>query len=353
MQAVDLFSGAGGMSVGAALSGINVRYAVERDPMAAATFALNHPETSLFSEDIREVHSHRMDDLDPTDQLVLFGGPPCQGFSTSNQKTRNANNPNNWLFAEYLRLARELTPDWIVFENVKGLLETENGAFLDLVLAGFTEAGYTTNHFVLNAADFGVPQRRNRLFIIGSRNGIVLPPPKPTVTKPVTVEEAIGDLPPLENGANQDVLPYATAPLSPYSAILRNGLEACSNHLVTQNAAHILIRYRHIPPGGNWTSIPEHLMKNYTDRSRCHTGIYHRLSHNEPSIVVGNYRKNMLVHPTQDRGLSVREAARLQSFPDKFQFCGSIGFQQQQVGNAVPPLLAKAIFDQLLRYAET
>jgi DNA (cytosine-5)-methyltransferase 1 len=128
---------------------------------------------------------------------------------------------------------------------------------------------------------------------------------------------------------------------------MRGALTACSNHLVTANNTTILNRYHHIPKGGNWQNIPDHLMDNYANPERCHTGIYKRLKLNEPSIVIGNFRKNMLIHPTQTRGLSVREAARLQSFPDSFKLLGSIGFQQQQVGNAVPPLLAKAVFDRI------
>jgi DNA (cytosine-5)-methyltransferase 1 len=130
---------------------------------------------------------------------------------------------------------------------------------------------------------------------------------------------------------------------------MRNNQSGCLNHLVTRNSELVIERYKYIPQGGNWEHIPEHLMKNYKDKSRCHTGIYRRLDNNKPSVVIGNYRKNMLIHPTQNRGLSVREAARLQSFPDSFVFKGSIGFQQQQVGNAVPPLLAKALFSSILK----
>jgi DNA (cytosine-5)-methyltransferase 1 len=353
MQAIDLFAGAGGMSIGALWSGVDVACAVEKEPNAAETYRINHPDTVLIKRDIRKVMADDMPPLDRTKPLIIFGGPPCQGFSTSNQQTRNSSNPDNWLFIEYIRLVRELRPDWIIFENVKGLLETEKGFFLDAVMSRFKKIGYYPSSFILNAVDYGVPQHRNRLFVIGSLHGLEIPPPPRTCKQAVSVGEAIDDLPELENGASHDDLPYAGPAHSPYAEQMREDLSSCGNHLVTKNAAHIVERYLHIPPGGNWENIPEELMRNYTDRTRCHTGIYHRLRSDIPSIVVGNYRKNMLIHPCQHRGLSVREAARLQSFPDSYRFAGSIGFQQQQVGNAVPPLLAKAVFKHVLNYAES
>ena len=336
------------MSAGASMSGINVRYAVELDQHAAATFALNHKTTTLLNQDIRTVTATQFVGLDRQQQTVICGGPPCQGFSTSNQKNRDMDNANNWLYKEYVRLVGEVRPDWIVFENVKGLIETENGFFLDAVLDGFKELGYTTSHFVLNSADFGVPQKRNRLFIIGSLHGIRIDEPKPTSKKYRTVRDAISDLPELDNGDSPDIKEYSKAAESIYAKSMRKKLDQCGNNVVTNNAPHIVKRYSHIPQGGNWEDIPKRLMQNYTDVSRCHTGIYRRLKEDEPSVVIGNFRKNMLVHPWKDRGLSVREAARLQSIPDEFRFTGSIGFQQQQVGNLVPPLLAKAVFSQLI-----
>lgn len=349
MQGIDLFSGAGGMSEGALASGIDVKFAVEKDPNAAATFKANHPGVRLFNDDIASVTIKHLTPLDRREPIILFGGPPCQGFSTSNQTTRSASNAKNWLFEEYLRIVRGAKPDWIVFENVKGLIETENGFFLDSVLLGLKRVGYTTSHFVLNSADYGIPQRRNRLFIVGSLHGILPTAPPPIGKKPVTVAEAIMDLPNLENGAAESILPYNDNSPSQYAKRLRGRLKFCSGHLVTNNAPHIIERYRYIPQGGNWENIPKRLMRNYSNVERCHTGIYKRLRLDEPSIVIGNYRKNMLIHPTLNRGLSIREAARLQSFPDRFVFSGSIGFQQQQVGNAVPPLLAKALFRQILK----
>lgn len=351
MQGIDLFSGAGGMSIGAESSGISVKYAVEVDPHAAATFAHNHRGTRLIERDIREVHARDFSQISRDHQLIFFGGPPCQGFSTSNQKNRDFENQNNWLFRDYLRLVRTVQPDWIVFENVKGLVETENGFFLDAVITGFKKLGYQTNHFVLNSADFGVPQFRNRLFIIGNRHGPSTSKPEPTTKKHTTVAQALKDLPKIDDLAGPQELPYSRMARTNYAKEMRGNLSICHNNLVTINAPHVVQRYAHIPQGGNWQNIPEDLMENYADVTRCHTGIYRRLRENEPSVVIGNYRKNMLIHPWEDRGLSVREAARLQSFPDSFHFKGSIGFQQQQVGNAVPPLLARAVFRQIVHDA--
>jgi DNA (cytosine-5)-methyltransferase 1 len=346
MVGIDLFSGAGGMSLGAIASGVQVKLAVDSDSHATATYKANHPDVEVRTCDIASLNQVQI--LAPKGaQTVVFGGPPCQGFSTSNQRTRSKDNPANWLFSHYLRVVKLLMPDWVVFENVKGITETAGGFFLDAVVTSLKSAGYTVSHWVLNAADFGVPQKRWRLFIVASLHGHSVDQPKPAVSEFVTVQDAIGDLPILRNGASTSSLPYRRPARSAYATLMRGNLTVCSNHLVTASNPMILKRYHHIPNGGNWKDIPKKLMKNYANREDCHTGIYKRLRPNEPSIVIGNFRKNMLIHPSQNRGLSVREAARLQSFPDSFEFSGSIGFQQQQVGNAVPPLLAKAVFDTI------
>lgn len=347
MIGIDLFSGAGGMSLGARMSGIDVQIVVENDKYAAETYLANHtPKISLFNNDIRNFKYLPISRKKP---LIIFGGPPCQGFSTSNQRTRNKNNENNWLFKEFVRVINEYKPEWFVFENVRGILETEKGLFVEQVLSAFADAGYTLSHKLLFADQYGVPQKRARFFIVGSLYGKSFKFPAPSTLIPITVYEAIGDLPILKNGENDRFMGYITSPLSDYIKVMRNNQRGCFNHSVTRNSELVIERYNHIPQGGNWEYIPEHLMKNYKDKSRCHTGIYRRLESNKPSVVIGNYRKNMLIHPTQNRGLSVREAARLQSFPDDFVFKGSIGFQQQQVGNAVPPLLAKSIFSAIIK----
>ena len=343
---VELFAGAGGMSLGASMAGIDVRLAIEKDPHAAATYAHNHHDTQLIVGDIVQVEKIDVSKRGKTS--ILFGGPPCQGFSTSNQRTRTIQNPLNWLFKEFFRVVRLWKPDWVVLENVRGIIETEGGLFRDAIIEGLEESGYTCSSGVLCAADYGVPQVRSRFFFISSRHGISLKIPRPDLCEPPTVREAIGDLPKLSNGASVDFLPYPRGALSDYARTLRNGQLECGNHLVSRNAPHVLKRYKHIPQGGNWADIPENLMRNYSNRFGCHTGIYRRLREDSPSVVLGNYRKNMLVHPWEDRGLSVREAARLQSFPDWYEFRGSIGFQQQQVANAVPPLLAQRVFSAIL-----
>ncbi|NQU24872.1 MAG: DNA cytosine methyltransferase [Candidatus Nealsonbacteria bacterium] len=350
--AIDLFAGAGGMSLGAVRAGMRVALAVERDPNAARTYAANHRGTAVFSNDIRRLTPRRIRAVGSKGRTkIVFGGPPCQGFSYSNVRTRSAENADNWLFLEFIRVVRLWKPDWVVFENVKGIADTAGGVFVDHVVEQLEELGYAMAHGLLNAKDFGVPQDRARFFLIGCRTGIRPRLPRPSRRKSPTVAQAISDLPVLDNGASVSWIPYGDALPSYYARRLRNGKGKCPNHLVTRNCELVIRRYSHIPPGGNWENIPARLMRNYADRMRCHTGIYHRLRANRRSVVIGNFRKNMLIHPTQDRGLSVREAARIQSFPDDYEFHGSIGFQQQQVGNAVPPLLAEAVFKAIIAAA--
>jgi len=348
MIGIDLFAGAGGMSIGAEYAGVDIQVAIEFDKYAAATYKANHSSTAVIAGDIRNVK--KIDIENVKDQVVVFGGPPCQGFSTSNQKTRTVDNPNNWLFKEFIRVVRVVRPDWVVFENVKGITETEGGVFIDELIKKFKNLGYSVSFKVLNSVDYGVAQRRSRFFLVASLHNTEFDFPGPTTTKYISVNEAISDLPELINGASENWKEYKTEAASKYAKSLRRSRRKSSNHIVTRNAEHILERFEFVPQGGNWEDIPERLMLNYKDRTRCHTGIYHRLEADKPSIVIGNYRKNMLIHPSEHRGLSVREAARLQSFPDRYEFKGSIGFQQQQVGNAVPPLLAKAIFKKICSY---
>ncbi|MET4605363.1 DNA (cytosine-5)-methyltransferase 1 [Bradyrhizobium sp. JR4.1] len=348
MLGLDLFSGAGGMSLGARWAGIDVKLAIELHHAAARTIARNHPDCLAIQGDLQHINgigNYRR----RKEELVIFGGPPCQAFSTSNQRNRGPQNVRNFLFREFLKFVQAEEPDWVVFENVPGILEKGSRPYVLEIERKLRTLGFSLASGVLDAADFGVPQHRKRFFIIGSRNGPAPSLPTSRQIRLTSVNEAIEDLPALENGAEECTLAYRSAARSTYAKKMRGGRAQCSNNLVSDNSKFVVSRYKYIPQGGNWSDIPRHLMRNYSDPTRCHTGIYHRLNGDEPSVVIGNFRKNMLIHPTQDRGLSVREAARLQSFPDWYEFVGTIGLQQQQVGNAVPPLLAKAVFSQITR----
>ena len=334
------------MTLGAKQAGVEVVYAVEQCPVAAGTYRRNFPEIPMFVGNIRELQSVPVPPKDR--RTVVFGGPPCQGFSTSNQRTRSLSNPANWMFTELIRVAKMWDPDWIVIENVKGILETLKGFFLCAMQEEMRTLGYQTSTMTLNARDYGVPQRRARTFVVGSKDGRELTLPTEINGGEVTVGEAIDDLPVLEPGASVDELPYPCEARSKFARKLRGARVSVTGNLVTNNSEDVLRRYPYVPPGGNWKDIPARLMKKYKNVSNCHTGIYRRLRSSEPSVVIGNFRKNMLIHPEQHRGLSVREAARIQCVPDGFVFCGSIGFQQQQVGNLVPPPMAHAVLRQIV-----
>lgn len=344
---IDLFSGARGLSLGAEMAGIVVKYAVEIDKDAAKTYSINHPNTVVYNKDISEI---KKTDFDINgEECILFGGAPCQGYSNSNRRTNSKDNPKNWLFTEFIRVVSEVEPTWLVFENVTGLLELESGFFFDRIVSSIEQCGYTCSYGIIDASKVGVPQRRKRLFLIGSRYGRIVNLELKRISKSISVKEAFEGLPVLCNGACVDVLPYSGLVNSTYARKMIGSCESCSGNLVSRNNDSVIQRYKYVGQGENWRSIPVELMSNYKNIKNCHTGIYYRLREDEPSVVIGNYRKNMLIHPEYDRGLSVREAARLQSFPDKYLFFGNLGSQQQQVGNAVPPLLAKYVFNRIIK----
>lgn len=186
--------------------------------------------------------------------------------------------------------------------------------------------------------------------MVGNRHGIKFEFPEP-FDKKITVAEAIGDLPDLENGEMLEKGKYKVprSVASEYAKLMREHSHYPTQNFVSRNNDLVIQRYKYIKQGQNWRAIPDELMQNYANKGRTHSGIYKRLIADQPSVVISNYRKSMLIHPYQDRGLSVREAARLQSFPDDFYFEGPISHIQQQIGNAVPPLLAKAVFDKIIK----
>ena len=348
---IDIFSGAGGLSLGAEMAGIRIGTAIEINLHAAKTFQRNHKGAKVLQGDIQKIDPKALHGKGKS-VFVIMGGPPCQGFSMSNTRTRNMKNEKNFLFLEFVRFVQEIRPEWFVLENVWGITNINEGKTQSMIEDCFRSIeGYDNiTSSVLWASDYGVPQNRNRFFMVGNRLGIDFKFPEKHTTK-VTVDEAISDLPSLQNGEMLEEAAYTLSleEASEYERLMREGSDKARQNYVSKNNDLVIERYKYIGQGQNWRAIPDHLMQNYADKGRCHSGIYKRLRADQPSVVISNYRKSMLIHPYEDRGISVREAARLQSFPDTFIFEGPLMHIQQQIGNAVPPLLAKAVFQQIIK----
>ena len=351
---IDLFAGSGGISYGLSQAGFDMRLGIEIDPNFAVTLKENNKNMKVVVSDIRVIDPAEVvksSGLRKKDINLIVGGPPCQGFSQSNRRSRNLDNPLNNLYKEFFRFIRVLQPQVFLLENVAGLKTLHRGAVFQDILKTGEKVGYYVQWDVVNAEDFGVPQRRKRIIFIGTKqktdNLFYV-----KKNKPVTVRSALDDLPILENGNAVGESKYSQdGKLSNYQKMMRkNNGNIVSNNLVTRNSALVVERYKYIPPGGNWKNIPPHLMSNYKNPDNCHGWIYYRLRWDEPSVVISNFRKNMLIHPEQHRGLSVREAARLQSFPDQYIFYGPLGSQQQQVANAGPPLLVEKMGNNIMKY---
>lgn len=351
--AIDLFAGPGGLSAGFIKAGFEIAAWVEKNPHACSTLRTNHEPNGaglsrIMEKQIQSISKPELDqrlaNLGRQKPDVIIGGPPCQGFSRSNTQSRNSSNPVNGLWEHFLKVVAWYKPSLVLLENVDDLRKFEGGTVFDEIVKEFQYHGYDVNFETLRASHYGVPQHRNRVVIAATRKGIKFDYPEKSCEKPWTVWDAISDLPKLSNGNLVNVLPYsANEPLNEYQKTRRGGSDVVANNFVTRNGELVLKRYKHIPQGGNWKNIPDELMLNYANKEMTHNWIYRRLQEDEPAVTITNFRKSMLIHPRADRGLSVREAARIQSFCDSYIFSGSINFQQQQVADAVPPVFAQAL----------
>ena len=401
LNVVELFAGAGGMGLGFLLGGgmkgaYRIIHSAEANPIYVQSLRGNHRAYDQFVAPIQEqrtpqgvvpVDLRELNSLNEAAGIaknaggahIVIGGPPCQGFSTANRNSWHRTNPHNELVDVFVRYVEQLRPLAFLMENVQGMLWTRDArrelAVVDVIEDRLKTAGYALFPKLLDAAWYGVPQHRTRYFLMGLHAdlgyraddfGHLGPFPHPshgTCQQPlVTVKDAIRDLPRITNGHLVERTQYAkpSSEALERNAFLRYVREGCDDgtvfdHVTSRHADYVIERYRRIPQGGNWESIRD-LLSNYADASRTHSNIYRRLVWKEPSITIGHYRKSMLVHPSQARGLSLREASRLQSFPDWFRFAGTrdgtpggLVHKQQQLANAVCPLVTKAIAEFMLR----
>ena len=337
---IDLFAGVGGLSLGFEMAGFDIVLANEYDESIAKAYKLNHPNTKMIVADIKDLpiedtFSEYRDKVD-----VVIGGPPCQGFSQKGQR-KTINDERNFLFKYFIAVVDYLRPRYFVMENVPNLLTAENGFFKKEVYELFTAKGYALVSDTLNAADYGVPQNRRRAVIIGKLGDSPLQLPAPSSHK-VNVWDAISDLAYHNSGEGSQCEDYRNEPLSEYQKRLRVGSEALYNHKSTAHSALAIERLNMIPPNSGKEVLPEeHLTKS------IYSGTWTRMGKDEISVTITTRfdtpSSGKFTHPYLHRAITVREAARIQSFPDKFIFTGTKGSQMKQVGNAVPPLLAKAI----------
>lgn len=363
--AYDFFAGAGGLSQGLHLAGFEVLFANEIDRWAKMTYERNHPDTVFDCGDIAtltpRIINQKVNEklgFTPTEVDLMVGGPPCQGFSIIGQ--RNIDDPRNRLFREFLRLVEQIQPKAFIMENVFGLLSMQNGAVKDEIITAFSQAGYiVAEPKVLTAADFGVPQIRRRVFFIGIRNDLSVHPldypqrthtPKNSISTGklvknyVTVGDAISDLPEqvvesADIGAGEQVK-YICNPKNEYQKLMRVNSSEVFNHHTKRLLNTRMERISRLAEGATKISLPPEM------QAGGHENKYRRLSSKEPSPTLTAHMSKDLsdfIHPIYNRPITVREAARIQSFSDNYIFVGSEFQQLKQIGNAVPPLLGYAV----------
>lgn len=338
-KVIDLFCGIGGFSYGFEMTNkYEIVCAADIWNVAINTYKLNHGANNLdlLQTDLRDLdkkywkeYKNKVD--------VIIAGPPCQGFSMSGK--REIGDKRNTLFEEVVKISKIIEPKYIVIENVVGLLSMQNekGKYIkDLIVEELKKIGYETKYQILNAAAYGVPQNRKRVVFIANKVGeITFPKEYLKEDEYITVGNALGNIDP-----DGDLY---LKPKTEFQKMM-SGHRQIKNHNRRESNELVTKRMSYIPEGGNWKDIPKELGTG----GGVHSNAYKRLDSKKPSVTIKHAAKAMIIHPKRNRILTVREVARLQSFPDDFELTGSITDQHQQLANAVPPLLGKAIAEELL-----
>lgn len=351
MKAIDLFAGCGGLSLGFIKNGYDIEKAVEFDAGIAATYKKNHPEVEVIVDDIKNIdHS---DVFKRGDADVIIGGPPCQGFSMAGARIREGfmGDPRNFLFKHYFNVVRTVKPKAFVMENVKGIQTMQNGEIFEEIKSIFQNAEllegepYHLYTRVVRAVDFGIPQKRERMIIIGTTKNVKdfdvlwnqtrgdILKEYPTYFDKVSVYDAIGNLP----NPSSDGVVSNPKPETDYQRYLASNKKTITNHIKTKHSKLAIQRMHRVGNGENFTSLNENI-------NSVHSGSYGRLCWNEqaPTITTrfDTPSGGRFTHPVYDRTLTPREAARIQSFPDDFVFYGNKTSICKQIGNAVPPKIS-------------
>jgi DNA (cytosine-5)-methyltransferase 1 len=367
--AISLFAGAGGCSLGFKQAGFDVLLAIEKDADAVHTYNNNFPEVKCLHEDITELDAKDVMykvGIRPRELTFLIGGPPCQGFSSAG--TRFLDDPRNKLVKHYLRFLKDIQPRWFLMENVEGLLTAGKGTYFPSLVKSFIEVGYSIQVHKLYSHWYGLPQKRKRVFLIGNLEGSDFTMPSVTHSEVATMFEgtsslsvlhAINDLPnPV--GDENELLDYDKAALNDYQQMMRGSI--ITDHWTLPLEEDAFERVRLLLQGQAMKHLPEHLqhpsfkrrafrrvMDGTPTESRggAPSGIK-RLDSSEPCLTITSASPREFIHPTENRFLTLRECARIQSFPDNFEFCGSAQSKIKQVGNAIPPLIAKILAEHLI-----
>ena len=362
LKVIDLFCGVGGLSYGFAHNdNFEIVAANEILPNMAKAYSLNHPATKIYVEDIKDFSAEKIEkdlDIKASGIDIIVGGPPCQAYSTVGK--RLIDDPRGKLFQEYYRMLKEFNPKLFLFENVKGLLSMQGGELLEKIISLFESLGYKVQYKLLNAADFGAPQIRERVIIIGSKlkNDFQYPSQTHYSTeeapdlfrnglKPyLTLEEAISDLPFLKSG--EESFEYASKPQNEFQTKMRvNAPEKLTDHNAPNNNAKLVKMMELLPDGGTPEDLPKELRPTSGFKNT-----YCRLWWNRPSTTItrnlSTPSSSRCIHPKAPRPLTTREGARIQCFPDSYQFYGSRSDRNLQIGNAVPTFLSIALSGAIL-----
>lgn len=364
--AISLFCGAGGCSLGFKQAGFKILLATDIDKVAIETYKLNFPETETILDDINNINFNEIMEkhgLVSGDLDFLIGGPPCQGFSTAG--TRFWDDSRNHLLKSYINALTVLRPKWFMMENVEGLLTSNKGIYVTEVVKAFTELGYNVHVEKIYSQEYGIPQRRKRVIVLGNNLGIDFIMPKPTISvtgnifrnSDVTLAHAIASLPDAGTTRNEIVKHLDVNMTDDFNTYLKSDVHHLTEHFHIPLKDIQLDRAITLKPGQTMKDLPEHLQHESfkkranrrvadgtptENRGGAPSGMK-RLYLNEPCLTITGAATRELIHPEYNRPLTIREAARIQTFPDNFLLCGNSSQKIQQIGNAIPPILAKII----------